>query len=462
MIGTLPRAVLEASSDSCDDINQCRQLSGIIWGCLVTIFVATWVSVHPNIPAPSQGWFKPTLRRLGMMLVAVIAPELIVFFAARQLHSGRTGIFQRCVDYLEFGVSITHGFFFSMGGFVSRNGHHPITSMSQINDPLLRPQYLSDIEDVEEEDMMDKSKSDALAKGIALLQGLWFITQIIARFAQRLPTSELEIATFAFAVVNIFTWVIWWYKPLDVRRPILIGPAPPKPARAPGVAKQTPASPSKSRVRMTTLDCGPSLTSLVHENNMQLAIPLLAGPRDYYNPHAPNTANIMPRSVETNRLSRWYEIIETFLSGPILGTYEHYRPGASTFVPEFWSSSDTPRFSPFAAMLVGTIFGLIHCTAWNAAFPSVVEMWMWRVSAVLVAAYPASLLFPHLAGEIGLCPGHVHEHVPVPVQVIGVGLYVVARLLLTVLAGTTLRTMDPGWFKNVDLTVQIAHIGISL
>lgn len=78
------RASFRSRADSCDDIENCRQLSDIIWGCLTTIFAATWVSVHPNVPAPGQGWLKPTLRRLGMMLVAIIAPELVVFFAARQ------------------------------------------------------------------------------------------------------------------------------------------------------------------------------------------------------------------------------------------------------------------------------------------------------------------------------------------------------------------------------------------
>jgi hypothetical protein len=74
-----------ASTDVCDDINNCRKLFDIVWGCLVTIFAATWVSVHPNVPDARQGALKATARRLGVMLIAVIAPELIVFFAARQL-----------------------------------------------------------------------------------------------------------------------------------------------------------------------------------------------------------------------------------------------------------------------------------------------------------------------------------------------------------------------------------------
>lgn len=73
----------------CDDINRCRTLFDIVCGCLTTIFVCTWVSVHPNVPAPNQGRIMTLGRRLRLMLLTVIAPELMVGFAARQFLSAR-------------------------------------------------------------------------------------------------------------------------------------------------------------------------------------------------------------------------------------------------------------------------------------------------------------------------------------------------------------------------------------
>lgn len=70
--------------DSCDDINDCRTLFDIVWGCLATIFACTWVSVHPNVPPPNQSRLALFWLRLRIMLAAVITPELIVGFAARQ------------------------------------------------------------------------------------------------------------------------------------------------------------------------------------------------------------------------------------------------------------------------------------------------------------------------------------------------------------------------------------------
>jgi hypothetical protein len=78
-----------SSTDSCDDINNCRKLFDIVWGCLATIFACTWVSVHPNVPAPNQSRLARFWRRLKMMLITVIAPEIMVGFAARQFFATR-------------------------------------------------------------------------------------------------------------------------------------------------------------------------------------------------------------------------------------------------------------------------------------------------------------------------------------------------------------------------------------
>jgi hypothetical protein len=76
-------------SDACDDINNCRKLFDIVWGCLATIFACNWVSVHPNVPPPRQSRLALFWRRLKMMLIAVLAPEIMVGFAARQFLTAR-------------------------------------------------------------------------------------------------------------------------------------------------------------------------------------------------------------------------------------------------------------------------------------------------------------------------------------------------------------------------------------
>ncbi|RDW87827.1 hypothetical protein BP5796_03521 [Coleophoma crateriformis] len=60
----------------------------ILWTCLSTLALCVWTAVHPNIlQAPS--FKRSLLSRLGMMVVAVVFPELIISAAWRQLRSAQ-------------------------------------------------------------------------------------------------------------------------------------------------------------------------------------------------------------------------------------------------------------------------------------------------------------------------------------------------------------------------------------
>lgn len=72
------------SSESCKNIDDCRTLVGIIWSCIATLVACTWVSVHPNVPSPHHGTVVLILLRMRLMLLAIIAPEVIVIWALRQ------------------------------------------------------------------------------------------------------------------------------------------------------------------------------------------------------------------------------------------------------------------------------------------------------------------------------------------------------------------------------------------
>jgi len=74
----------QLQSPSCNDLNNCRSLWDIISSCALTIFLCTWVSAHPNIPSPDEGWPKVTIRRMGLMLATLVVPEAIIGWALRQ------------------------------------------------------------------------------------------------------------------------------------------------------------------------------------------------------------------------------------------------------------------------------------------------------------------------------------------------------------------------------------------
>jgi len=87
-------AFLASASASPRQEDQCmcfdqRSIWDIVWSCLVTIFACSWVSVHPNIPGRGESKAKIALRRLELMFWAIVAPELIIYWAMRQWFGAR-------------------------------------------------------------------------------------------------------------------------------------------------------------------------------------------------------------------------------------------------------------------------------------------------------------------------------------------------------------------------------------
>ncbi|KAJ7119940.1 hypothetical protein C8R43DRAFT_900933, partial [Mycena crocata] len=309
------------------------------------------------------------------------------------------------------GISRAHGFFICMGGFVSRSRHNPIVIKKQLREEL---GFVADIRAVEEEDIRDKSKGDTLSKGVALMQGIWFMAQCLARVHQRLPVSELEVTTLAFAVVNIFIYALWWGKPLDVQRPILVGP----PQEELCLVEPEPDDNKKS-------------------------VPLGSSAEK---PHVSDP--------EPWRGSLWVDFV-----GSIAGGYEdNYNPTSYTSLPSFWATaSDDPRDKSVHAIsiecFVGAIFGGIHCAAWNVDFPSTTEMWMWRCTALgeVKARWWdrfTSRFYSALHTQLAVC---------IP-SVLVMTIYPIARLYLIILPLISLRDLPMGTFTDVDWNVYIPHL----
>jgi hypothetical protein len=75
---------------------------------------------------------------------------------------------------------------------------------------------------ITDEEIGDRSKGDAMAKIILIIQSSWFICQCIARLAQGLSLTQIELTTLALASVNGITFVLWWGKPLGVEAPVRV------------------------------------------------------------------------------------------------------------------------------------------------------------------------------------------------------------------------------------------------
>ncbi|SJL14877.1 uncharacterized protein ARMOST_18352 [Armillaria ostoyae] len=216
------------NDESLNDSNN-RTTWDIIWSCLATIFACTWLAVHPNVPSRymrEKGRLFLGLHRVQHMLLAIICPEAVIMWAFRQRL-----VASALSKHLK--LSMTHSFFISMGGFIGKD-ERPITAADffvhnckpySLLEGIIGGEIRSDLDispisSVTKEELMDKSKGDALSKSISLLQTTWFVVQYISRITLSLPRTQLETATLAYALLNFCNYILWWHKPLDVQCPL--------------------------------------------------------------------------------------------------------------------------------------------------------------------------------------------------------------------------------------------------
>jgi len=256
-----------------------------------------------------------------------------------------------------------------------------------------------DFPDITEKEIRDKSKGDVLSKCLVILQTGWFVVQCIARAVERLPVTELELVTIAFATLNFVTYVFWWNKPLNVQRPFRVL------LKKPMTHRQT---------RRT--EKGKAIV-----DRILWILDVIFGSED--------------DEVDLTMEDR----VPTFYAGRL---------------------GDRQRnLSAFGAAVIALVFGGIHCIAWSFSFPTLAEKILWRASSVAIIGVPFYCLV--LFGLLGLYAGNIPGTIGVILCIITVPallLYVVARLVLLVQAFTTLRSLPSEAFQIVHWTTFIPHL----
>jgi len=196
----------------------------ILWSSLFTIFICTYTMLCLNVPAMDERLWRIMGRKVFWMGIAIAGPEFVLTIASGQWGTARESVtLFKNSGFPEW--SLRHGFFADMGGFfvVPRVENEqydrpfPVTS-KQLN-WLVTNKYLP-FPDTHEEDMADKSKQDTIAKIITSFQVGYLILQCIGRILQKLAITTLELSALAIVACSILTSICWLQKPLDVRTPI--------------------------------------------------------------------------------------------------------------------------------------------------------------------------------------------------------------------------------------------------
>lgn len=236
LLALTPLPFVEAATGSSNSTSQTRregwvsQPNGrgtfdILWSCLFTIFLCTWVSLHLNVPAAHEKYRHRFFRKMRWMCQAIMAPEFVLTFATGQKVEAKRSV--ELFKDLHLPPqhpkwTIRHAFYANMGGFLFSP---PDWTAFPVNSKqlywLIKQGYV-DYPKMTAKEVWDKSKADGFQKSLTCLQTGWFIIQILGRAIQHLPITTLEITTLSFVLCTLIMVSQWANKPLDVESPTVI------------------------------------------------------------------------------------------------------------------------------------------------------------------------------------------------------------------------------------------------
>ena len=206
-----------------------RGTGDILYSCTITITLCIFTVLHLNVPAHGEKAWKQYLRKAKWMFTALLAPEIVLWVAFTQYNQARKlcKILNESVpqqakpNQLEDGprasnersqVSLSYGFFALMGGFVvdvskfCDTADQIILDVDCITALASHGRHLP----VRKAEIQDKSKANALGKGLVCLQIAWMLLQSSARRAAGYPLTLLELHTFVHVICAVALYALWF------------------------------------------------------------------------------------------------------------------------------------------------------------------------------------------------------------------------------------------------------------
>lgn len=325
---------------------------------------------------------------------------------------------------------MAHAFFIIMGGFHVYDGKplYPLSSeavLDLVELGALVPPTLNELK--------DRSKGDALSKGLAIVQTLWFIAQCIARHIRHMSITNLEVMTLAYTVITLSMYAAWWNKPLNISCPIRVPGAAANPADA------AAAYPSSVLQRIAKYVMG-NLDGLATPSQLERVPTFWSGGTGL---RAPQAADRLLRPTPRQ-------------------TWEKFAAGGRDV-----------GVANTIALAAAMVFGAVHWIAWSYTFPSHLEQLMWRMSAFTVVAAPAALIFNFVVANrvdwlatyitsgtaaVYFAPTTLGDIIRFVTYAACAIVYISARLALLVVSFTTLRSLPSVAYQTVRWTTFIPHI----
>jgi hypothetical protein len=472
-----------------------RTMLNIVISCFSTLFACAWIAVHPNIPAPGDSSWKIFRRRMMIMLFVLLAPEMVIIWAARQ-HRDASILLKKFQAGGRPGWTKTHAFFLIMGGFTLYAKGTPIRVLEWKDLEVLARAERVDWPKITKEEIEDKSKSDYLSKGIVVLQTTWFIVQFFARVASRLTITELEVATLAFSTLIGVIYYLWWDKPLDVRCSVPvylvelnIGQATsdnivakaftPKIfcSRCCPLLSASPAIVEREEPAVAVAGTGnrrvspppefPCSPPHVQDDGFNFISTTLKD-----SPLLPSTADLPQRFrsivswmkclLPTNSIISQFHammdecIIETNTQESDDHPIDTLLRKGPLRVPTFYSYTGHSMDCFVLGFFVSVLFGGLHCIAWHYEFSSSPERWGWRISSIIISIIPLMVLLVFTVlwkmGITSRLSSRTHGVFHI-FHISFAGPYITSRIVLLLFPLIALRALPSGAYADLNWTI---------
>lgn len=456
----------------------------IIVSCLFTVVICTWTAIHPRVHTTRR------LRRVHkffQLVKSLLAPELVCLESLQELIQARKTV-RRCAKATNGELKLIHAFYLGMMGVRYRDCSTDAANGTTDTDnsvPLppgsargarendrtgqhrqlprnaskfakgtgdyrvLWPgQYAFLLNNglvswadrtawgLARSDIEDKSKADGFVKLTALCQTAWFVLQAVTRATHGLALAPLEVMTLAYIFSAVLTYALWWEKPKDIATAALVA----DPGILPQMSRAQRAAFDALAMEHTydvVNDVDP-----VERQGWNIAWYVVA--RDCRNDEIPVMAEQEGEDVAQSTQSTVAKSdvsIEAQPAGP--------EAEKAKVVTEWDSSLYMTRYWPLLCLL-GASFGALHLISWNAVFPTEVELWLWRGSAL------ASIVTAVLCMQFKT----ISLHWEGPVTILKVSmplLYIISRIIMAGETFAGLRAMEASTYKTYEIWNSWLH-----
>ncbi|TFK59897.1 hypothetical protein BDN72DRAFT_805965 [Pluteus cervinus] len=451
----------------CSNSQLQRSLFDIIRSCLLTIAACVYRAIHQNVPDPDASWWKRQRIRVKITFYALIAPEAVIWWAMRQYFGAQQVAEQVNQIYPDLKWTRTHGHFAQMGAFGRKDTNQilfPPTLIELLRNGSIHPDSLR----LTQKQVEDRSKGDTLSKLLVASQTSWFVIECMARWYMKLPLTEVEVVTLAFAVLNVFTYAFWWGKPLDVQCPIYVE------VKSSGVTHAEAKGELDSNMNLTV----PQVVIISIEGAHEEQKPVKETTTASTGATQTHTQTLRKEISDhgfwrtlTNRLivrpfiALAWPLAELFGDGDVHESAKHISTFYGMKLPD-----GKGRVVVSLSCLVGVIFGIIHFLSWNSEFPVRMELLLWRGSSAILVTVPVLLTLSVVLSAIHdtakegtvlkIVAGLLFDFFGLFSTILGPVAYILARVCLLTLAGLALRSDNPSSdvFQTVAWTSYIPHL----